>query len=43
MPVEAWCDEKVADLENAIKQIGPDKVGAFIAEPILCSGRDNST
>jgi adenosylmethionine-8-amino-7-oxononanoate aminotransferase len=38
MPVEAWCDEKVADLENAIKQIGPDKVGAFIAEPILCSG-----
>ena len=38
MSVEAWCDQKVADLENAIKKIGPDKVGAFIAEPILCSG-----
>ena len=38
MSVEAWCDEKVADLENAIRELGPDKVGAFIAEPILCSG-----
>ncbi|MEO1292256.1 MAG: aminotransferase [Pseudomonadota bacterium] len=33
-----WCDLKVADLEGAIAEIGPDRVGAFIAEPILCSG-----
>lgn len=38
MDLEAWCDAKVADLENAIKQLGPDNVGAFIAEPILASG-----
>ncbi|MEM6904563.1 MAG: aminotransferase, partial [Pseudomonadota bacterium] len=33
-----WCDAKVADLERAILTLGPDRVGAFIAEPILCSG-----
>ena len=33
-----WCDQKVADLENAILEAGPDKVAAFIAEPILASG-----
>jgi adenosylmethionine-8-amino-7-oxononanoate aminotransferase len=38
MSVEDWCDEKVADLENAINEVGADNVGAFIAEPILCSG-----
>ena len=38
MSVEAWCDEKVADLEKAIEDIGADKIGAFIAEPMLCSG-----
>ncbi len=38
MSVEAWCDEKVADLENAIATLGAENVGAFIAEPILCSG-----
>ena len=38
MSVEAWCDEKVADLEKAILEAGPDKVAAFIAEPILASG-----
>lgn len=36
--LEAFLDEKVADLENAILEIGPDKAAAFIAEPILCSG-----
>ena len=36
--LEAWCDAKVADLEAAIADIGPDRVGAFIAEPILASG-----
>jgi len=36
--LEEWCDLKVADLEDAILNLGPDKVGAFIAEPILCSG-----
>lgn len=38
MTVEQWCDAKVADLERAIAEIGPEKIGAFIAEPILCSG-----
>ncbi|MEM7440099.1 MAG: aminotransferase [Pseudomonadota bacterium] len=36
--IEAWCDAKVADMETAISEIGADKIGAFIAEPILCSG-----
>lgn len=38
MSIEEFCDEKVADLENKILEVGPDKVGAFIAEPILASG-----
>jgi adenosylmethionine-8-amino-7-oxononanoate aminotransferase len=38
MSVQEWCDAKVADLENAIEEVGADNVGAFIAEPILCSG-----
>jgi adenosylmethionine-8-amino-7-oxononanoate aminotransferase len=36
--VEDWCDAKVADLENAIAEIGAENIGAFIAEPILSSG-----
>ena len=36
--LDDWCDAKVADLENLIAEVGPDKVGAFIAEPVLCSG-----
>lgn len=36
--LEDWCDQKVADLENLIHDVGADKIGAFIAEPILCSG-----
>lgn len=38
MSLDAWCDEKVADLENMIAELGADRIGAFIAEPILCSG-----
>jgi adenosylmethionine-8-amino-7-oxononanoate aminotransferase len=38
MTTTEWGDQKVADLEKMIKNIGPDKIGAFIAEPILCSG-----
>lgn len=38
MSVAQWCDAKVADLEEAIHAIGADKIGAFIAEPILSSG-----
>jgi len=33
-----WCDEKVGDLERLIEEVGADKIGAFIAEPILSSG-----
>jgi adenosylmethionine-8-amino-7-oxononanoate aminotransferase len=38
MSVEAWRDEKLADLENMIIKTGADHVAAFIAEPILSSG-----
>ena len=36
--VEDFLDEKIADLEGAILELGQDKVAAFIAEPILASG-----
>ncbi len=36
--LQDFLDEKIADLETAILEIGPEKVAAFIAEPILCSG-----
>jgi len=36
--VDDFLDEKIANLENAILELGADKVAAFIAEPILCSG-----
>lgn len=38
MTVESWCDEKVDDLERMIAEVGADRIGAFIAEPILSSG-----
>lgn len=38
MSVADWCDAKVADLEQAIADVGPQNIGAFIAEPILSSG-----
>lgn len=38
MSLEDWCDAKVADLENLIAEVGGDRIAAFIAEPILCSG-----
>ena len=33
-----WCRAKIADLEDAILELGPDTIAAFIAEPILASG-----
>ena len=36
--IEEWCHLKVSELENTIKDLGPDKVAAFVAEPILASG-----
>jgi len=36
--VEAFLEEKISDLENAILELGANKVAAFIAEPILASG-----
>ena len=38
MTMEDFCQAKVGDLENKILQLGPDKVAAFIAEPVLASG-----
>ena len=36
--MEDFLDEKVADLENKILELGPDNVAAFIAEPIMGAG-----
>ena len=38
MTVEAFLEEKVQDLENAILSLGAENVAAFIAEPVLASG-----
>ena len=38
MDVAAFKDFLVQELEDKILEVGPDKVGAFIAEPILASG-----
>jgi adenosylmethionine-8-amino-7-oxononanoate aminotransferase len=38
MTLEAFCDEKVADLENKILELGPENVACFIAEPIMGAG-----
>jgi putrescine aminotransferase len=38
MSLEAFCDAKVADLENKILELGADNVACFIAEPLLASG-----
>ncbi len=38
MSIEDFCTAKVKDLEDKILSLGPDKVAAFIAEPILASG-----
>ncbi|WP_299872011.1 aminotransferase [uncultured Sulfitobacter sp.] len=36
--IAAFLDEKIADLENAIVELGAENVAAFIAEPVLASG-----
>ena len=36
--VEDFCDEKVKEFEDKILEIGPNKVAAYIAEPVLASG-----
>ena len=36
--MEAFCDEKVAELEAKIMEIGAENVAAFIAEPVMASG-----
>lgn len=36
--LDDWRDAKVKDLEDAILELGPDKVAVFIAEPVLASG-----
>ena len=38
MSMEEFCDEKVADLRNAIEQLGAENVACFIAEPIMGAG-----
>ncbi len=36
--IEDFCNEKINEFEEKILEIGPDKVAAFIAEPIMASG-----
>ncbi|MBT5228261.1 MAG: aminotransferase class III-fold pyridoxal phosphate-dependent enzyme, partial [Proteobacteria bacterium] len=38
MSVDAFKQFLIKELEDKIQEVGPDKVGAFIAEPILASG-----
>ncbi len=38
MSVDAFCDVLVEELEQKILELGPESVGAFIAEPVLGSG-----
>ena len=38
MTVEEFCDQKVADLENKILELGPENVACFVAEPIMGAG-----
>ncbi|WP_413614997.1 aminotransferase [Halomonas cupida] len=36
--LEAFCDEKVQELEDRILELGPDNVAAFFAEPVMGAG-----
>ena len=36
--IEAFCDEKIQELEDKILELGPDNVAAFFAEPIMGAG-----
>jgi adenosylmethionine-8-amino-7-oxononanoate aminotransferase len=38
MSLEAFCDAKVADLEDKILELGAENVACFIAEPLMASG-----
>ena len=38
MSMEEFCDEKVADLKNAIETLGAENVACFIAEPVMGAG-----
>ena len=38
MDIDGFKDFLIKELEDKILEVGPDKVGAFIAEPILASG-----
>lgn len=38
MSLEAWCDEKIGELEAAIAEAGADTIAAYISEPVMASG-----
>ena len=38
MSVDDFCDHLIAELEAKIREVGADKIGAFIAEPVMGSG-----
>ena len=38
MSVEAFCDARIREFEDKICEIGPERVAAFIAEPVMGAG-----
>ena len=36
--VEAWCDARIAELEACIEKAGPERIAAYIGEPVMASG-----
>lgn len=38
MAVEAFCDSLVAELETRIAEVGAERIGAFVGEPVMASG-----
>jgi adenosylmethionine-8-amino-7-oxononanoate aminotransferase len=38
MSAEDWCDLKAADLEDAIAELGADRIAAYLSEPVMASG-----
>ena len=38
MSVEQFCDARIGEFEEKIREIGPERVAAFIAEPVMGAG-----
>src|SRR5690606_31054784 len=38
MSVEAFCDQLVDELARTVERVGAERIGAFVAEPVMASG-----